>query len=777
MRPLKLEMEGFTAFRQHTELDFSELDLFAITGPTGAGKSSIIDAICFALYGRVPRITAETGSLISQGLERMQVALVFEASGRRYRVLRETRRKGASSARLETESHGTWQPISDRARDMTQRVEQIVGLDYEAFIRSVLLPQGQFQEFLAGSPERRRDVMRRLLRLEVYERMQTRAGDEARTLQASISDRERRLREELTDATPEARLEKQAQLTQALSEAAKLAQQLKALDEGISLARDLVAARQELARLEAERQQLADKLETTRALVEHGDETLASLRQELDGIARRLEDNAFDVELLVALTGAARTAGQLERVEAENRQASANIASFEKAVLAAEESAKANAVAWEAARIASQRAQDMLEEQRRHNLAAALQAGLKPGDACPVCGGIVGEIAAAAPAELGQAEAAVAEARRRESALANQASAAESAVAVAKTRLASTEEQLQQREAQAQSLATELSQSLPGLDDRSAATIKMALEIQGHAQQELTVLRSQESNLAAELQRQKQALSAAIAGVEGLETDIEGTETKLAAAMSTTRLVSAQLDQAASQHGWQLPDADPMQHLETARQAAVMRQETLQREIGRLETQLEHLEQQIALAATLREEASIYQTQYDIANDLALMLRADRFQAFVQAEALRTLAEDGSRKLMQLSDRRYELGITENGQDFEVQDHWNADERRSVRTLSGGETFLASLALALALAESLPGLSPGGRLTLDSIFLDEGFGSLDPEALDRAADALDALRMENRLVCVITHLHELAERLPAQVVVSKSETGSSISVL
>jgi exonuclease SbcC len=109
-------------------------------------------------------------------------------------------------------------------------------------------------------------------------------------------------------------------------------------------------------------------------------------------------------------------------------------------------------------------------------------------------------------------------------------------------------------------------------------------------------------------------------------------------------------------------------------------------------------------------------------------------------------------------------------------DQWNADQSRSVRTLSGGETFLASLSLSLALAESLPGLAASRRVVLDSVFLDEGFGSLDAEALDRAADALDALRGENRMVCIVTHLQELAQRLPARVVVNKTESGSSVSI-
>jgi exonuclease SbcC len=158
------------------------------------------------------------------------------------------------------------------------------------------------------------------------------------------------------------------------------------------------------------------------------------------------------------------------------------------------------------------------------------------------------------------------------------------------------------------------------------------------------------------------------------------------------------------------------------------------------------------------------------------MLQAGKFQTWLQAEALQTLAHDGSRRLEALSGGRYRLDISADGKDFEVIDKWNAEQARSVKTLSGGETFLASLALALALAESLPSLAASGRVVLDSIFLDEGFGSLDPEALNLAADALDALRTENRMVCVITHLQELAERLPARVTVTKTESGSSVAV-
>ena len=128
------------------------------------------------------------------------------------------------------------------------------------------------------------------------------------------------------------------------------------------------------------------------------------------------------------------------------------------------------------------------------------------------------------------------------------------------------------------------------------------------------------------------------------------------------------------------------------------------------------------------------------ARELGLLLRANNFQAFVREQALAVLAEDGSRHLNSLSRGRYDFSV--DGQDFSIVDHWNADDARSVRTLSGGETFLASLALALALAERLPelGAAAGGQAaSLESLFIDEGFANLDSETLDVVASALEAL--------------------------------------
>ena len=148
--------------------------------------------------------------------------------------------------------------------------------------------------------------------------------------------------------------------------------------------------------------------------------------------------------------------------------------------------------------------------------------------------------------------------------------------------------------------------------------------------------------------------------------------------------------------------------------------------------------------------------------------------AFLQAEALEVLAAAGSERLATLSDGRYRLVCHDD--EFLVVDTWNGDEERSVRTLSGGETFLASLALALALSEQVRSLSVTERASLDSLFLDEGFGTLDPETLRIVVDAIEQLGGDGRMVGVITHVRELAEQFP-RLEVRKSQRGSKVELV
>ncbi|WP_271190407.1 SbcC/MukB-like Walker B domain-containing protein, partial [Dactylosporangium matsuzakiense] len=184
------------------------------------------------------------------------------------------------------------------------------------------------------------------------------------------------------------------------------------------------------------------------------------------------------------------------------------------------------------------------------------------------------------------------------------------------------------------------------------------------------------------------------------------------------------------------------------------------------------IEERRADAARMREQRDEVAREAQVAKALAQHLRADRFERWLLAEALDTLVEGASRTLRELTSGQYDLGH-EKGEFFVV-DHHDAGLRRAVRTLSGGETFQASLALALALSEQLAGLSAASA-SLESIVLDEGFGTLDATTLDTVAVTLENLAARgDRMVGVVTHVGALAERIPVRFEVRRDARTAKI---
>ncbi|MFN3219118.1 MAG: AAA family ATPase [Acidimicrobiales bacterium] len=188
MRPLRLEMKGFGPFREPTVVDFTDVDLVALVGPTGAGKSSIIDAITFALYGSVVRYDdrSAVAPAVNQLSTEARVMLDFEVEGTEYRAVRVVRRTagGASTREARLERGDT--VLAGRATEMGSAIESLLGLDVDRFNRTVVLPQGRFASFLHDRPGDRQEVLRQLLDLSVYTRMGAAARDSARTAQAKL---------------------------------------------------------------------------------------------------------------------------------------------------------------------------------------------------------------------------------------------------------------------------------------------------------------------------------------------------------------------------------------------------------------------------------------------------------------------------------------------------------------------------------------------------------------------------------------------------------------
>ncbi len=351
MRPLRLELRGFTAFREAVAVDFSGRELFAITGPTGAGKSSLLDAMTWALYGQVPRVGRATRQLLAHGEQSMSARLDFTARGKRYRV---TRRAPASvGTRLEELlPDGESRPLADRASDVTEQVTSLLGLDYATFTKTVLLPQGAFDSFLRGDDQQRRAILTRLLGLGTYQEAgrlararSQRASAAAALLSGEVERRplaapearaaldERHVRAREHHQALEARRGRIAELSglaAALERARTAEAQLAA--SASSSAHRAAEASESLAQTQREREAAQAELlrvEQARTAIEHDPEERARLTRELERAELREAARAALVRARSELEGAVASerdavlAAEAARAEARARGESA----------------------------------------------------------------------------------------------------------------------------------------------------------------------------------------------------------------------------------------------------------------------------------------------------------------------------------------------------------------------------------------------------------------------------------------------------------------------
>jgi DNA repair protein SbcC/Rad50 len=826
MRPLRLEVEGFTSFRDRACLDFAGLDLFAITGPTGAGKSSLIDAMVLALYGQVPRVGDRYKQLISHGAERMSVRLDFQVGSDTYRVARTIRESGASQARLERLSNGSPTGLADRVKDIQEQVERIVGLDYDAFTRSVVLPQGQFDAFLKGRPDERRRMLVSLLNLGVYERMHAVVNRQASDARREAEFVASQIAADFAAATAADLAARRAELQRVSEEAERLEDAAVTLETGFTIAQALRIARRDADGMILEIDAEARRRRTAEEAVESVTARRGTLDARAAELAERREASGFDESRFLGIAAArpvlealldARSS--LTRIASERKQRETALETKRSELERLEADLGKLEAASDAARRERDTAREALDAVRMRHAAHAIRARLKRGDPCPICERPLETVRRGTVSGLQEAE----------SRLEKTEAASEAArVALERHRLAlermlGTIERLEGecRDLEARTREARLVQGRVERDLKQAGfgdfldAPAEALESIRRELRSLEQARAVRDRLAAEARdlegervKLERALVEAQSQVEAAAQRLKQLTVRRGRAEERVVAEQDRLRALARHEGWEEIAGGDAAEVEPSTQASLpflsdrrprqpepaaidsdeqgllaVRRQSLQRALaaaharrGGLEKEVAALTAALARAAELREQKRTLEARAALATSLAQHLQANQFLAYVQEEALRVLAEDGSRHMTTLSQGRYSLEC--DGQDFCVVDHWNGDLRRSVKTLSGGETFLASLSLALALAGRFADLSAEGRSgeALQSLFLDEGFGTLDAEALEVVVSAIEALQGGERMIGVVTHIPELAERLPGRIQVSSKGGCASVSV-
>ena len=854
MRPLNLTMSAFGPYAGQTTVDFSVLGtsgLYLITGDTGAGKTTIFDAITYALYGEASGESRESSMLRSKYAAPETptfVELTFLNGGKTYTVRRnpeytrpKTRGTGTTVQKADAELTMPDGRIITKARDVTAAVTDIVGVDREQFARIAMIAQGEFRKLLLAQTDERKAIFRQIFHTGQYQALQNRLKEEAAALDRQCGELEAGLRqaagsircdapETLPDALDTDALlaaldtllhADEAALTQAQAEHAQTETQREQVLSDLGKAEALEAARGKLAEAESAWTEAQAEMKAAQAALDTATasqpeiqsrrqgitrledalrryEQLDTLRAQAEAERKRLAQKRSDLDAARARTDAAAKAletargklsGQPKLAVAAAQAGHAQDAAAQRcAQLAALETQRQQCAELETARTAAQAEYQKAAEAAQAALAhygaqnrayLDAQAGilartLVPGQPCPVRGALAQSCRALTPPldpdTLAETLPALRAAAARDAeALAAQHTAQQqalSALQALEAGLPAQEEALRRQQADIQERAQELSARAARCAELDAETERRAQELphenRAAAQRALVETRTQCEALQQALDTARERSSAA--------------QSVLAALTGKRDALRAQIQAA--------PPAD-IAALRTRRDALTVRAEQLQRQISTCDARLEQNRAARTAIDTRRQQHAAVRARWQWVHALAATANGAvpgkekiMLETYIQTAYFDRILGRANTRLLIMSGGQYELrrcaragdNRSQTGLELEVIDHYNGTAR-SVKTLSGGETFAASLSLALGLSDEVQ--ATAGGVQLEAMFVDEGFGSLDSEALQQALAALVGVSGGSRIVGIISHVAELKDRIDRQIIVTKDRSGGS----
>lgn len=871
MKPLKLTLSAFGPFAKETTVDFTRLGgrgLFLITGDTGAGKTTLFDGIAFALYGMASgggerRDPSAFRSHFADAKTETFAELVFEHRGKTYTVRRNPTyiRQGYKTPRAHdagmvcAESGEVW----DGAREVTQAVIELLGLDEKQFRQTMMIAQGDFLRILHAKSDEREKIFEEIFGTQLYDHIERCVTERWKGVRDARRETMLRYEQLFGSMKLDAQREGEAAIlafSGAPDRADEAAEAFRALCEADSEELQRLNGEAEIA--DALRMKAQEVLQTGR-MMNFALDRLAEARRQLAFENRREEEiMALAVEKIAAEKAravgraeesSARLAGECKRMQVNLAEARARMADAEKTCAAAEARFAQAAVEWEkqpeamvraknlkravgelriltglvdrtraayvrhkqeAKAVAEAQAQyDRVFERFMRSQAGLLARSLEEGKPCPVCGSLHHPTPCPMPAQsaseedVDRAQRLLKERMESEQvvsadclklktqsleqrkmiedmlgcdvnisdapgeemsvqeeyhALCANLEAAEKNYRAAEREVTRARKEL----AAAQSAGETLASHLKHLERESAAAQQeyfRAMERAGFGDEESyrTAQRSDEEigrlqSRVEEYDRNRAALRATIAELSEHTKDQEKVDLEAAAALVEERRTKCERVQA-------------------LRQALATRVEVNQAVLKRLRAIAREL-------VRVRGEFDLYDNLYRTLTGQLAGANKLSFETYILQYYFRRVVAEANKRLTRMSAGRFYLHCQEEASRKNVKTGLGLDVydaftnlKRDVKTLSGGESFLASLALALGFADVVQASS--GGVALDAIFIDEGFGTLDEETLMRAMNALLQLSEGDRLVGIISHVAQLRELIDAKIVVTRNASGTS----
>lgn len=878
MKPCTVEFQAFGPYAGHELVDFEKLaarGLFLICGKTGTGKTMILDAITFALYGKSSghgRDDFEAMRCTNAAFDvTTYVRFTFENNGIYYRFERrlERKRKNLSASYMvwQKDENGTWTALFENAKEkmLNEKAEEIIGLSYEQFRQVIVLPQGQFEKFLTSDSADKEKILTSIFGEEKWQAVAQLMFEEATERRQRLKSLQEQISNSLQEEACETLAELEAVIAQkkerlvtmeAAYQEGACEKQIRALRDRLALVSRFQDLRRGKARVRAYEEKQHDRAEQEKRIqdarrAEKVKELLLELhRAEAAQAERKKAVRAADQaagqakqqaeQILLQVTAQQQKNDEIEEKKAQKIQLTAKITDYE-SIAALEQNFQKQRKAAESALQEAEQEKQVYEsyapklvmlhetyetdmEEHRKLLAAylagitgELAASLVEGQPCPVCG------SREHPQKAVRTEADTSKEHVEEKRAEADAVYQKLQQTMQKQEQAKKKYEEKQRLAQELQLAKETAYTrLAEMQNNLIPEIGSLAELQKKLQQltdeigkdteqlqSLTKMLEQANNTVAEtaakaeLARQEEELTqkkqeAAMQAVaKGLsehgfadikeaeqllmgEKELEGMRRQIADYDAGKKAAEEQVMRLQEELGRQQEPDEEACKTELARLEKL--QETYAKETAVLSETIRRLSQKaekLALAGEGLEE-KLLEAEQDLA--FAKKLRGDAgtgLQRYVLGILFSSVIAAANRMLSMVHGGRYRLfrsdekaqGSNKRGLELKVYDK-NSEEHegRFVSTLSGGEKFLASLALSIGMST----IAQKSGIRIESLFIDEGFGSLDEDSITDAMQILGSIQQANGLVGIISHVQLLQERIPTKLRVEETEKGSHI---
>ena len=877
MKPISVRFQCFGPYMAEQFIDFEELEkngLFLICGETGAGKTTILDAMCYALYGR------SSGGLrgdlsvmrckLAEKNDETLVDFVFDCGGNRYKFVRSLKygRKNLNDTHnCMVLEDGVYVPIFEnpKATVVNKKAEELIGLSYDQFRQVIILPQGQFEKLLVSDSVEKEKILVSLFHADrwqkIAEELYRRVAQQDGALKQERAQIDGKLKEYGCEKTEELE-EKLAVQTQVLAqlkeENGQAQQEMEACRQKSDRAILENRAFEELRRLEnsvnalqrqaegfdaeevllknadtaekirpqftawqeAKRQKIRaeGQVEQGKLLVNSAEDALTAARE----VWQRHEDARGDYEKkkqkIILLENAGELYRSLEKKHMELNQAEKRLKAARKEQEGAEKNFLSKDATWQRAMENQSKAmEDYRQAQAVYlkGIGSTLAQRLVPGERCPVCGSLEH------PEPAKPIEGHVTDAQLEEK---NKAmNAANDAVNTALRQRGEAEEQktnavtVCNQAEQAAVLAradyeSALQRRVDGIEDE-----KQLESVLGKLRIAVAAYQQEETRLRQRLSEAENGQSAARAKRDGALEDLAAAQTLYASQAAAwqgaltssgleteetfraadlepeekqrrkTDLIRFRADLERTRKEWEDQknalegrSAPDMAGIRKALEEAQKRSKDLTARQTLAENRLATMEKDLRSLKMRGEEYGLRRQKVDADLDFANRLRGRSgvsLQRYVLGVMLTSITAAANLLLKNVYGGRYRLYRTDEisgsghkgGLELEVYDSQN-NQRRSVTTLSGGEKFLVALSLAIGLSTVVQ--AQGGGIRLEAMFIDEGFGSLDAEAVNDALEVLQGIQKSSGVVGIISHVEQLAETVPTRLEIKKGKNGS-----